>query len=199
MIDISNISHNGPYKFFIQKAEKALEKNQKSMDAIVISSYNKLTKEVDSRFVNLKYIIENEWIFFSNYNSQKAVSFETHDQISALIYWNSIDVQIRIKAKIKKSSENISDNHFKNRSLHKNALAVSSNQSSKIDSYEEVKKKYNKIVKNSKNHMTRPSYWGGYSFTPYYFEFWDGHPERINKRVVFELLNDRWQSFFLEP
>ena len=198
MIDISNISHNGPYQLFIEKAEKAIEKSQKSMDAIVISSYNQLTKEVDSRYVNLKYIIENEWIFFTNYNSQKAISFETHNQISALIYWNSIDVQIRMRAKIKKTSKEFNQKYFFNRLEEKNALAISSNQSEQIDSYSQVIKNYNKTLKND-NLKKCPEYWGGFSFIPYYFEFWVGHESRINKREVFDMADGIWKHSFLQP
>jgi pyridoxamine 5'-phosphate oxidase len=198
MIDISNISNIGPYQLFIEKAEKALENSQKSMDAIVIGSYNQLTKEVDSRYVNLKYIIDNEWIFFTNYNSQKAVSFETHNQISALIYWNSIDVQIRIKAKIKKTSKEFNQKYFMNRVKEKNALAISSNQSKQIDSYSQVIENYNKTLK--KYDLKKcPEYWGGFSFIPYYFEFWVGHESRINKREVFDMTDGVWSHSFLQP
>ena len=44
-----------------------------------------------------------------------------------------------------------------------------------------------------------PDYWGGFSFKPYYFEFWEGHEDRINKRKVFEKTDSGWNEFFLEP
>ena len=45
----------------------------------------------------------------------------------------------------------------------------------------------------------RPNFWGGYSFTPYYFEFWQGHENRLNKRHVFEQQDDEWIERFLQP
>jgi len=95
-------------------------------------------KEVDSRFVNLKCILQDEWIFFTNYKSPKACAFEKHKQISALIYWNSINIQIRIKAEIKKTSKTFSDEYFKSRQPEKNALAISSHQSKKVDKFETI-------------------------------------------------------------
>ena len=50
--------------------------------------------------------------FFSNYQSPKAKSFESHNQITALFYWNTINIQTRIKANIHKSSQIISDMHL---------------------------------------------------------------------------------------
>ena len=44
-----------------------------------------------------------------------------------------------------------------------------------------------------------PDYWGGYSFTPYYFEFWEGHESRLNKREVYEKSDDSWKHLILQP
>ena len=71
-------------------------------------------------------------------------------------------------------------------------------QSQKISSYKKVKDKFN-IVKNNSDLTKRPKYWGGYSFTPYYFEFWEGQDSRVNKRKVYELKNKKWESYYLEP
>ena len=42
---------------------------------------------------------------FTNYNSPKSIAFETHNQVSVVIYWECINLQIRIKANIIKSDE----------------------------------------------------------------------------------------------
>jgi pyridoxamine 5'-phosphate oxidase len=115
-----------------------------------------------------------------------------------LIYWDSINVQIRIKANIKKTSKKFNNAYFLTRDYKKNALAISSDQSKIIASYEIVKENYEKVIKNS-NLTKCPNYWGGFSFTPYYFEFWRGDESRINKRVVYELKKDKWIEYFLQP
>ena len=91
MISFKNNNNSKPYELFFRYYEKALEENQKNIDAIAISSFDKKLNEVDSRFVNLKFIDNNKWIFFSNYNSPKSNQFKTHQQISALFFWSSID------------------------------------------------------------------------------------------------------------
>jgi len=153
---------------------------------------------LDSRYVNLKFITNDEFIFFSNYDSPKASSFISHDQIAVLVYWPSINVQIRIKAKIKKTIKEYNKNYFFHRSEEKNALAISSNQSKPIDSYSQVKENYNKSLKND-DLKKCPEFWGGYSFTPYYFEFWEGHESRINKREAFNMTDGVWRRLFLQP
>ena len=44
-----------------------------------------------------------------------------------------------------------------------------------------------------------PDYWGGFKFKPYYFEFWEGHKSRLNKREIFKLDNNDWTKYFLQP
>lgn len=199
MISISKIPNDVPYTLFKNYYDLAIKSKQESIEAIAISSLNHTSREVESRMVNLKYINNNEWIFFSNFNSLKARNFSEHNQISALFFWSSINVQIRMKAKIVKTSSNFSDEHYKNRTTEKNALAHSSMQSEKIASYDLVIQNYHKALESSKEVLIRPANWGGYSFTPYYFEFWEGHESRLNKRDVYEISEGNWIHTILQP
>ena len=198
MIKFDNLSDETPYRIFREKYEDSLKANQKIIEAICISSFSSKNKEVNARFVNLKIIKDKEFIFFSNYESPKSQDFISHDQITALIYWNSINTQIRLKANINKTSKNFNKSYFMDRDKKKNALAISSSQSNKIESYEQVELNYQKSLDNDK--LTDcPDYWGGFSFIPYYFEFWQGHQSRLNKRKIYELQDNKWENFFLEP
>lgn len=198
MIQFKNLSQDAPYSIFKDRYDESLNANQTNIEAICIASYSYAEKEANARFVNLKFIYDKEFIFFSNYNSPKSKDFISHSQITALIFWNSINVQIRMKAKIKPTSRKFNLEYFAKREKKKNALAISSNQSAKISSYEEVHKNYEKTLKSS-NLIECPEYWGGYSFVPYYFEFWDGHESRINKREIYEVVNDNWTNCILQP
>ncbi|MDB4157076.1 pyridoxamine 5'-phosphate oxidase family protein [Gammaproteobacteria bacterium] len=198
MIKFNNLNQEIPYLLIKEKHDEAVDAAQKGIEAVSISSYNKDINEVDSRYVNLKFISNDEFIFFSNYNSPKASSFNSHSQIAALLYWPSINVQIRMKAEIKKTSDKFNQKYFSDRSEEKNALAISSNQSNPIDSYNQVKENYNKSLKND-DLKKCPEFWGGYSFTPYYFEFWEGHESRLNKREAYKKSDDSWKHLILQP
>ena len=199
MIKFLNLNSEKPYSYFQALYREALENGQKGIEAISVSSYNRASSEVEARYVNLKYIANNEWIFFSNYHSPKANQFESHSQVSILVYWASINTQIRMKAKIFKTSAEFSNEHFQGRTKEKNALAISSNQSQIIGSFDEVEKNFYETLESMTSEMVRPDFWGGYSFIPYYFEFWQGHKNRLNKRHVFELEDKEWAERFLQP
>lgn len=198
MIEFKRPFQEIPYLILKKKYDEAEAAGQKNIEAIAISSFSKENNEVDSRFVNLKFVDDKKLIFFSNYNSPKSSAFSSHNQISALLYWSSINFQIRMKAKINKTPKDFNNEYFKERSSEKNALAISSNQSVTIKSYEDVKKNYLNSFNND-NLSECPDYWGGYSFIPYYFEFWEGHDSRLNKRDVYEMTDNKWHHHILQP
>lgn len=199
MIKIENISKSKPYIVFEKLYKDAVSKDQKCVEAICISSYDKILNIPDSRYVNLKYIIGENWTFFSNYKGPKSKQFKSNDHVSAIFFWNSINTQVRMRAKIFKSATDFSDQHFKNRDYKKNALAISSMQSQKIESHEKVIENYENVLKDETLIAQRPDYWGGYTFIPYYFEFWQGHEHRLNKRDIFHRYDNYWKHEILQP
>lgn len=198
MIEFNNLSHDLPYLLLKKNYDKSLYANQKNIEAICISSYSYKYNEVNSRYVNLKYVNDKEFIFFSNYDSPKAIEFLNHKQISALLYWNSIDLQIRMKAKIKRTDLEFNQIYFQNRDIKKNALSISSNQSAIISSYSKIKKNYNYCLEHE-DLKKCPKHWGGYSFVPYSFEFWTGHESRINHRDLYTFAENQWEHTILQP
>lgn len=198
MIKFNNLNQETPYQLFKLKYDAAIAAGQRNIEAISISSFARESDEVSSRYVNLKFINNNEFIFFSNYNSPKAVSFMSHNQIAALIYWPSINTQIRMKAAIKKTSDEYNKYYFSSRSDKKNALAISSCQSRQIASFNLVVENFNKVLKN-KDLKKCPKHWGGFSFTPYEIEFWEGNEFRLNKRNLYKKNKNGWNHFILEP
>lgn len=198
MIEFKSLYQETPYLILKKKYDEAIDAGQNNIEAIAISSYDQKRSEVDSRFVNLKFIDKKNFIFFSNYDSPKSIAFANHKQISALLYWQSTNVQIRMRAIIHKTSMEFNQEYFKKRSTDKNALAISSDQSQEIKSYSDIVTKY-EHTKSAKDLLKCPNYWGGFAFTPYYFEFWEGHESRLNKRDVYEISEGNWSHSILQP
>ena len=64
MIQFNNLNKEKPYQLLKKKYDEAFDAGQKGIEAISISSFNKGIGEVDARYVNLKFILNNEFIFF---------------------------------------------------------------------------------------------------------------------------------------
>ena len=63
-IYLKNLNQEMPYQLFNEKYYEAVDAEQTSIEAISISSYNKEIGEVDSRYVNLKFITNDVCIIF---------------------------------------------------------------------------------------------------------------------------------------
>ena len=198
MIEFINPLNHEPYLRLKAEYDAALENGQENIEAISIASYSNDQEYVDSRYVNLKFIDGDKFIFFTNYNSKKSIQFMSHKQIAVNIFWQKTNTQIRIKANVRKSSKEYNNSYFRTRSPHKNALAISSKQSQAISSYSKVVEKYEEVMKNN-DLIECPSYWGGYEFTPYEIEFWKGHKFRLNKRDLYVKVDKLWSHNILEP
>ncbi len=198
MIEFINPLNHEPYLRLKAEYDAALENGQENIEAISIASYSNDQEYVDSRYVNLKFIDGDKFIFFTNYNSKKSTQFMSHKQIAVNIFWQKTNTQIRIKANVRKSSKEYNNSYFRTRSPHKNALAISSKQSQAISSYSKVVEKYEEVMKNN-DLIECPSYWGGYEFTPYEIEFWKGNKFRLNKRDLYVKVDKLWSHNILEP
>ena len=60
MIKFLNLNSEKPYSYFQALYKEALENGQKGIEAISVSSYNQASSEVEARYVNLKYIVNDE-------------------------------------------------------------------------------------------------------------------------------------------
>ena len=74
MIQFNNLNQQEPYLFLKLKYDEALNAGQKNIEAIAISSYNTHKHEVDSRFVNLKFITNDESLLFFTRGEKKEIA-----------------------------------------------------------------------------------------------------------------------------
>ena len=196
VIEFLNIKSK-PAKIFGELYDLAFLQRQANIEACCVSLVSS-SGYPTSRMVNIKSMNDTILNFYTNYKSSKAKDINFSNKISCVFYWPSTRTQIRISGIISKISNDESDLHFSKRTKEKNAIAISSMQSKKISSFEEVVDNYTNALKSS-NLSERPSYWGGYKILPNYFEFWEGHDSRLNKRTVYIKDVNDWQSFTLQP
>ena len=165
----------------------------------------------NSRMVLCKEINEDlgYLVFYTNYNSKKSKEIESHNNCSALFHWDPLGYQVRVRGKLIKSPNHESDNYFSTRKVGSQLSAWASNQSDEVENRDSLDDQFQKIMKrfniqdedldSTEIEIPRPDFWGGYSFVPYYFEFWQGHENRLNKRHVFEQQDSEWVERFLQP
>ena len=188
---------SSPFQMFNRWLDEAIKNELKESNAFVLSTvYEGKPK---SRVVLLKQIIDDRFLFFTNYNSNKGKEIGENPNVSMTFFWEELQRQVRIEGIAKKSSEKVSEEYFSMRARDSQIAAWVSSQSqvmTKVE-LEDNLTFYNNKFENQK--VPKPSHWGAYEITPVSIEFWQGGPNRLHNRFLYELENNSWQIKRLGP
>ncbi|KTC73884.1 pyridoxamine 5'-phosphate oxidase [Legionella birminghamensis] len=154
----------------------------------------------DSRVVLLKGIEDNAFLFYTNYDSAKAMQL-IHLPYAALnFFWPQLVRQVRIRGRVQRNSPEQSDDYFSSRPLASQVSAIVSPQSKAISKRSQLEESFNELLaKHSQKPIIRPSNWGGYLVLPDEFEFWQGRDNRLHDRLHFRQEAGQWICRRLAP
>jgi pyridoxamine 5'-phosphate oxidase len=153
-----------------------------------------------TRMVLLKEYTYEGFIFYTNYNSRKGRAIESNHKACLHFFWPNLERQIIIKANLERIAENLSDGYFHSRPKGSQLGAVVSPQSQAIPDREFLEERLKKLEKEYENsEVPRPANWGGYIAKPYEIEFWQGRPNRLHDRIIYQLEDLDWKISRLAP
>lgn len=154
-----------------------------------------------TRMVLLKSYNWEGFIFYTNYDSRKGKAIQQNHKACLHFFWPNLERQIIIKADLEKLAENLSDGYFHSRPKGSQLGAAVSPQSEIIPNREFLEEKLKNLEQEFENiEVPRPENWGGYLAKPYEIEFWQGRPNRLHDRILYELQEDfDWKISRLAP
>ena len=153
-----------------------------------------------ARVVLLKSFNEKGFVFFTNYDSRKAIELLENPHSAIVFDWHVIERQVRIEGITNKVSEEESDKYFFSRPRDSQLGAWVSPQSNFIDGREELVTRQAKIESEFKDKpITRPPNWGGFVIQPHTIEFWQGRQSRLHDRLIYIKTEDEWILRRLAP
>ena len=154
---------------------------------------------IRQRFVLLKGVSEDGFVFFTNYNSDKAAALAQNDRSSMLFPWNELDRQVSVSGKVEKIAESESDAYFAARPRASQIAAWTSQQSQPIASRGALEAQYQATLERfDGGDVPRPPHWGGFRLVPERIEFWQGGEDRLHDRFVYQYTNG-WNRSRLQP
>lgn len=188
-----------PFLQFEAWFQDAISAKVNEPNAMVLTTVSQ--NKPHARVVLLKGLEQNQFIFFTNYNSKKGAEIASNSNASLLFFWPELERQIRIEGTLEKTSAEYSDQYFSVRPRASQIGAIASQQSSVLKSREDLENKVVELTnKFGDNPIQRPENWGGYALNANYFEFWQGRPSRLHDRIVFEKNeHNNWEITRLYP
>ncbi|MDF2450415.1 MAG: pyridoxamine 5-phosphate oxidase [Bacteroidota bacterium] len=155
-----------------------------------------------SRIVYLREFGDNNFFFYTNYESRKAKDISENPHVCLTFFWPELERQIRIEGIVfAKADKEKSDAYFNARPRDSKIGAWSSPQSRVLQN-REVLDTFIDINSNTfhNKEIPRPDFWGGYHIKANYYEFWQGRKNRLHDRICFTLGdNQTWKIERLAP
>lgn len=189
-----------PMLLFKQWFSEAQESDIVEPNAMILSTVS-ADLRAHARTVLLKEISDNGFVFYTNYQSAKAMDIEHSAHVSLTFLWKELERQVRIEGRAIKISRERSEQYFHSRPRGSQLGAWASPQSNIIvdrsvlqNNLEALEAEYPEGTS-----IPIPPHWGGYEILPDFIEFWQGRPSRLHDRLAFTISDDNWNIVRLAP
>lgn len=154
------------------------------------------------RTVLLRGATELGYDFYTNYDSQKGLDLAANPYAEILFYWPELERQVRISGSVEKISEQESTDYYHKRPRDSQIAAhISTPQSGVIASREDLQQRFDDLQAQvaTQAELPKPEFWGGYRLVPEHYEFWQGRPNRLHDRLIYERIAGNWKLQRLMP
>jgi pyridoxamine 5'-phosphate oxidase len=187
-----------PFTAFSQWFDAAVQAQEREANAFVLSTSN-AELQASARILYLKELLDQQFIFYTNYSSHKGQVLSKNPKASMLFFWPQLMRQVRIEGSVQQIDPAISDAYFASRPRESQLGAWASQQSETLTDRAALIARFEAFDQQFPSVVPRPPHWGGFALEPNYMEFWQGQPSRLHERRVYEFSENHWKSKLLNP
>jgi pyridoxamine 5'-phosphate oxidase len=155
--------------------------------------------EPSVRMILLKGVEARGFVFYTNYESRKAVELAANPCAALCFHWAGLERQVRVEGTVKRISRKESAAYFATRARGSRIGAWASQQSQPLGSRGALDERVRHFEEMYPDEVPLPPFWGGYVLRPMRIELWQGRPDRLHERLIFERRGSRWSAQRLYP
>ena len=140
------------------------------------------------------------FVFYTNFESRKAMQLSDNAQVALLFHWKSLRRQIRIEGAVNPVDDATADAYFATRSRNSQLGAWASDQSRPLADRATFEARFAEVEARFEGQdVPRPPHWSGWMVSPNRIEFWQDREFRLHERWVYECDGDGWTTGMLYP
>ena len=146
--------------------DEAKESSIKDVNAFTLSTADKDGRP-SGRIVLLKGVEHGNFLFYTNYESQKGKELNNNPFAAITFYWPELERQVRIQGKVSRTSPENSNKYFQSRPRKSRIGAWISQQSQPVPSRIHLMRDFVTFsMKLLGGKVDLPPHWGGYAIAP---------------------------------
>lgn len=198
-LDVASVLPN-PIAQFEKWLKEAIDSKVPEPTAMTLSTVTEDGRP-SARIVLLKGVEANQFVFYTNYQSQKGKELLENPACALTFFWPELERQVRIEGVAKRVDEAQSTAYFVSRPKGSQIGAWASPQSSIIKDRLILEQRVAELEKKfaGSDPLPKPKQWGGYAVEAHEIEFWQGRPSRLHDRIVYYQSEGDWIKHRLAP
>lgn len=184
---------------FNQRYEQVLASGINEPTAMVVATADSRGRPA-ARTLLLKQVDRRGFVFFTNTMSRKGRHLAENPYAALCFLWQPLMEQVQVEGIVEPVSNEEADGYWQTRPRPSQLGAWASKQSEVLPDRSILLDRFkNYEVEFEGQDVPRPDNWSGYRVIPEMIEFWHAHPDRLNERLRYRLLDGEWLRENLYP